>query len=112
MTSTTDPAADVFVRGVLDAYRATPNTTGLLRTADRRLARDLWDRSVPIETVKDAFLLATLRRATRPAGSPPLPLIRSLAYFLPVIEELLVTPLPPGYRLYLHAKLSRTNPTP
>ncbi len=40
-----------------------------------------------------AFLLASARRAARPANALRLGPIRSLHYFLPVIEELLQTPL-------------------
>ena len=50
----------------------------------------------------------------RPADLPPLPPIRSLAYFQPVIEELLVHPMPDNYLEYLRLKLNRIarNATP
>ena len=48
------------------------------------------------------MLLASLRRLIRPAELPPLPPIRSLAYFQPVIEELLVHPVPDNYGNYIH----------
>jgi len=50
-------------------------------------------------------LLASLRRLARPPGVPPLPRIRSLAYFQPVIEELLESPVPDSYLQYLRFKL-------
>jgi hypothetical protein len=40
----------------------------------------------------------------RPPDVPPLPRIRSLAYFQPVIEELLESPVPDGYLQYLRLK--------
>jgi hypothetical protein len=43
----------------------------------------------------------------RSAELPPLPKIRSLAYFIPVIEELRQQPLPDGYLDYLRLKLRR-----
>jgi hypothetical protein len=43
----------------------------------------------------------------RPADAPPLPPIRSLAYFQPVITELQRQPLPDGYLDYLRLKLRR-----
>ena len=52
-----------------------------------------------------ALLLASLRRLVRPADVPPLPRIRSLAYFQPVIEELQEHPAPDGYLEYLRLKL-------
>ena len=51
--------------------------------------------------------LATLRRLSRPADLPPLPKIRSLAYFLPVIAEMQQQPLPDGYLDYLRLKLRK-----
>ena len=48
-----------------------------------------------------------LRRLSRPSDLPPLPKIRSLAYFLPVIEELQQQPLPDGYLDYLRLKLRK-----
>ena len=48
------------------------------------------------------------RRLVRPAGAPPLGTIRSLAYFLPVIEEVLHLPVNPDYFRYLRQKIERT----
>ena len=50
-------------------------------------------------------MLASLRRLIRPADRPPLPPIRSLAYFQPVITELQQQTLPDGYLDYLRLKL-------
>ena len=55
--------------------------------------------------VETALLLACLRRMARPSDVPPLPRIRSLAYFQPVIDELLEHPAPGGYLEYLRLKL-------
>ena len=57
--------------------------------------------------VENALLLAASRRMIRPAGSPPLSTIRSLAYFLPVIEEVLSLRVSPDYFQYLRHKLER-----
>ena len=102
-----NPAADAFVRRVLDAYRRTPATTGNIRPADRRLARELHVRGVSIQTVDDAFLLASVRRFARPLPSGPPPTVRSLAYFLPVVQELLAATIDDGYRRYLASVLER-----
>jgi hypothetical protein len=60
---------------------------------------------IPLTTVE--ILLASVRRAARRPDAIPLGPIRSLHYFLPVIEELLHTPLPHGdaYLAYLRSKL-------
>ena len=97
---------DSYVRALLEAYRLLPDTPSRPRPPDRTLARQLFDRKVPLETVQQAFLLTTARRFCRPPQAPPLPSIRSLYYFLPVIEELLKTPLPDGYETYLKRKLA------
>ena len=108
MSPSEDPAADLFVRRVLDAYRRTPGTTGHIRPADRRLARELHARGVPVQTVDDALLLASVRRFVRPLPSGPPPTARSLAYFLPVVEELLAATIDDAYRHYLAGVLERS----
>ena len=50
--------------------------------------------------VQTALLLALNRREARAPDLPPLPPIRSLAYFLPIIEELRLNPPEPGYLTY------------
>jgi len=49
------------------------------------------------------------RRAglSAPPTAPPLATIRSLAYFLPVIEEVLELPVKPVYFEYLRDKIQR-----
>ncbi|MGA2329490.1 MAG: hypothetical protein ABSH05_24800 [Bryobacteraceae bacterium] len=76
-----------YIRQVLNAYRKTPGTIGTIRRPDRLLATQLHQRGVPLMAIENALVLAAARRLIRPAGSPPLGAIRSLAYFLPVIEE-------------------------
>ena len=96
-----------FVGRVLDAYRKTPGTTGTIRRPDRLVAAQLQQRGVPLTAIENALVLASARRMMRPAGSPPLGTIRSLAYFLPVIEEVLTLPANPDYFRYLRHKLER-----
>jgi hypothetical protein len=96
-----------YVRRLLEAYRATPGATGVLRRPDRLLAAQLHERGVPLETVENALTLAAARRSTRPADAPPLGTIRSLAYFSPVIEEVLQLKVGPEYFQHLRNKLQR-----
>ena len=74
---------------------------------DQSLVRKLYREAVPLPLVESALLLGSLRRLIRAADRPPLPKIRSLAYFLPVIEELQLQPLPDGYVGYLRLKLKK-----
>lgn len=98
-----------YVRRLLDAYRTTPATSAAVRRADRLLAAQLHERGVPLEAVENAFLLATARRMIRPSDAPSLGSIRSLAYFVPVIEEVLEMKNSKLYFQYLRSKLQRIN---
>ena len=96
-----------YVRRLLDAYRMTPGTCGVVRGADRVLATQLHERGVPIEAVENAFVLAAARRLIRPVGAAPLSAIRSLAYFVPVIEEVQQLQVGQEYFQHLRHKLQR-----
>lgn len=95
-----------YVCRLLDAYRATPGTCGAVRRSDRVPAVQLYQRSVPLEAVENAFVPAAARRLIRPAAAP-LGAIRSLAYFSPVIEEVLQLQVRQEYFRYLRRKLQR-----
>jgi hypothetical protein len=94
-----------YVRRVLEAYRKTPETSGRVRRPDRALAAQLYERGVPVGAIENALVLAATRRLNRPSDAPPLGTIRSLAYFLPVIEEVLDLQVSPCYFDYLRQKL-------
>jgi hypothetical protein len=96
-----------YMRLVLAAYRSTPGVAGVVRRADRLLAAQLHERGVPFETIENAFVLAVTRRLVRPEGAPPLGTIRSLAYFLPVIDEVLESKVSRQYFDYLRHRLGR-----
>ena len=94
-----------FTEDVLARYRQTPGTLGYVRPEDRRLARWLWDRNVPLAMVEDAFILAVARRTFRPPDAPPLDPIRSLHYFVPLVEELMQGRVDPHYLQYVRLRL-------
>ena len=96
-----------YVHQVLETYRKTPGTTGTVRRADRTLAAQLYQRGLSVKAIENALVLAATRRLIRPAAAPPLGTIRSLAYFLPVIEEVLELQASPEYFDYLRHKLTR-----
>jgi hypothetical protein len=102
-----DLGQEEYIRQVLEAYRNTPGTTGTVRRADRLLAAQLYRRGLSAEVIENALLLAATRRLTRPDDAPPLGAIRSLAYFLPVIEEVLQLRIGPDYFQYLRHKIAR-----
>ena len=96
-----------YVQRVLEAYRTTPGTCGAVRRADRLLAAQLHERGVPAEAVENALTLAAARRLVRPTDAPLLGVVRSLAYFVPAIEEVLETKVSPEYYQYLRGKIQR-----
>ena len=102
MTPAEGPA---YVAAVLMLYVDLPDTPSRPSPQDQALARWWYEQQLPLPLVESALLLASLRRLVRPGDLPPLPPIRSLAYFQPVIAELRHQPLPDGYLDYLRLKL-------
>lgn len=106
-----DCDARLFVKTVLDLYLSLPETPSRVSRSDRSLALELFNRSMSISTIDAAFLLASARRLCRPPDARPLGPIRSLHYFLPVIDELILNPLPNDYIRYLRHKLATLKPS-
>ena len=96
-----------YIQAVLEAYRSTPGTAGVVRRADRLFAAQLYDRGVALETVGNSLTLAAARRSVRPSDASPLGTIRSLAYFAPVIGEVLQLKVGPEYFQHLRNRLQR-----
>lgn len=105
-----DDGQEQYIHQVLEAYRKTPGTTGSVRRPDRLLAAQLFQRGVPVSVIENAFVLAATRRLVRPPDAPPLGTVRSLAYFLPVIEEVQELSVSPDYFQYLRHKLQSIAP--
>jgi hypothetical protein len=97
----------MYVAAVTTLYCNLPDTPLRPSPADHAVARQLRQDAVPLTLVESALLLATLRRLARASNHPPLPKVRSLAYFLPVIAEVQQQPLPDGYLAYLRLKLQK-----
>ena len=72
-----------YAAAALILYLDLPDTPLLPTARDHCLARQFHAKGIPVSLVESALLLATMRRRIRPAGLPPLPPIRSLAYFKP-----------------------------
>jgi hypothetical protein len=93
-----------YVSRVLERYRRLPGTLPRTLHQDRNLALRLYNRGIPLQKIEDAFVLALARRTFR-AGSDPIEPIRSLHYFIPLIQELELEPPLPEYLAYLKDKL-------
>ncbi len=94
-----------YVDRALELYLSLPQAPARSSQNDIRLAHDLFRRQVPLEIVEAALLFASVRRVFRDPSLPPLAPVRSLHYFLPVIEEVSANPLSPEYLRYLQYKL-------
>ena len=105
MNQTAD--ANAYLAAVITLFLELPETPMRASLADQALARRLDRDGVPLKIVESALLLGSLRRLIRPQEAPPLSPIRSLAYFLPVIEELTENPSPENYLDYLRLKLQQ-----
>lgn len=92
-----------YVRGILECYLSLPGTASVTSRHDRSCAQALFRRGVPLDVVKGAMVVAVARRTFREGD--PLPRVRALHFFLPVIDELLEEPCIPGYVEYLEQKL-------
>jgi hypothetical protein len=91
---------DRYVSEVIRLYRATPTVVGHVRHADRVLARRLYDERVPLYVIRNALILGAARRLLHNGFSTPMPPVRSLHYFVPLVREVLDRP--PGYREVEH----------
>jgi hypothetical protein len=101
------PARQDYIRHVLDAYRLTPGTTGIVRLNDRLLAAALYDRGVPLLAVQNALVLAAARRMFRSPNAPVLQPVRSLYYVMPLIDEVRSVCLSQDYYRYLQFKIDQ-----
>ncbi len=99
-------ACNQYVESLLALYLNRPDTPNRVSRYDRALALQLHTKGVPLQTIEEAFLLTSARRLLRDPSYPKLNPIRSLHYFIPVIEEILVSPPPPDYFIYLRRKLA------
>lgn len=105
--------AELYVRALLEELRRLPGTSGRTGPGDRRLARELHDHGVPLDLIRAALLLATVRRLVATDGSiERLEPVRSLAYFRHTIEEIRRAPLPPDYLQHLRRLICRIVPQP
>ncbi len=95
-----------FVAQVLSFYLRLPQTPARTSRTDRQLAAQWYGQGLTWETLEGALLLATARRSLRDPALPPLSPIRSLHYFVPLLEEVQATPLAPEYVQYLRGKLA------
>ena len=94
-----------YVSKILDFYLRLPETPFRFSRTDVELTRQLYEDKVRQEDIELAMILASLRRAYPKNG--PLGPIRSLHYFLPVLQEIRRESSPASYRQYLRTKFEK-----
>ena len=99
--------ASAYVAEVRRMFRAPDCVQGQFGPADERLAGD-WQRAgVSLEMVRRAILLGSVRKSMslldRPDGEP----VRSLRYFVDLLEEVRTESLPASYWQHLEFNLRR-----
>ncbi len=99
------PASE-YVARVLALYVSLPQTPSRTSRTDRQLALSWYAQPLTWEAIEGALLMAITRRCLRDLALPPLQPIRSLHYFVPVLDEVQATPLAPDYVQYLRSKLA------
>jgi hypothetical protein len=76
----------IYVRAVLNLFAQLTNVVPRCSRRDRLLADQFFDRQIPFDIVETALLVGAARRIFR---WPDLAPIHSLAYFEPIVEQLL-----------------------
>jgi hypothetical protein len=98
-----------YVRAVLARYLWLPDTPTRTSRHDRRLASTFFERGIALLSIEAALLLAGTRRALREPWLAPLPQVRALAYYLPIVAEICGEPREPDLD-YLICLLRRLRP--
>lgn len=101
----TPSTRQAYINAVASNYVRLPGTPLRASRRDRQLAAALHERGVPLRVVWAAFVMAAARWAIRGPSQRTLEPIRTLYYFLPVIDEVLATAPEADYVHYLAAKL-------
>ena len=104
MSDTTVPD---YIHALLNLYLQMPDTPPYFSDLDHQQAQEWHQQQVPLPTLELALLLACSRRASRSPQARPLPPIRSLRYFRPVLEELQANPPSPQVAAYLRYKAEK-----
>jgi hypothetical protein len=102
-----DITSQDYIHAVLELYLQLPDTPAYFSDLDHQQAQAWCQQQVPLPILQLALLLAAYRRASRPPQAPPLPPIRSLRYFRPVLEELQAHPPSPQVAAYLRYKAEK-----
>jgi len=96
-----------YVAAVRQLFLDLGCTTGRFGASEEVQAKSLEKRGVPLDVLRDAMMVGACRKYVSWLNNGYSEPISSIAYFEPVVGELLRCPLPAGYREYLPAELKR-----
>jgi len=97
-----------YIRKIVDLYVNLPQTPNRCAQSDVQLASKWYQLKVKAKDVEAAMLLATARRLFRPNSEEnQLGPIRTLHYFVPVLQEVIQKPLTSEYLDYLRIKMNQ-----
>ena len=94
-----------YVDSVRKCFLALGCSSGKFGVAEMVSASNLQQRGISWALLEGAMLLGACRKYTSWIEGQALEPIRNLAYFEPLIAELLEKPFPPGYSSYLRKKI-------
>ena len=94
-----------YVDAVLETYVSLPDTPNRTRRDDRYLAITWYRQGIMVFQAIAAMMLATERRTFREPDALPLEPIRSLRYFVPIVEEIQHLGIDESYLRYLQQRL-------
>jgi hypothetical protein len=94
-----------YITYLIRLYVTLPETPSRATSYDHDVASSWFANGTPISIAESALILGFVRRLRRKPNGFPLPPIRTLSYFLPVIEELRQYPPNPSYIDYCREQL-------
>ncbi len=99
------PEQKSYVDSVRQCFLSLGCGSGKFGAAEVAAAKDLHRRGIPLGVIQDVMLMGACRKYTSWFEGRALDPIRTLAYFEPLIAEILQQPFPPGYSAYLRKKV-------
>ena len=105
------PSADAELEQYIDSVRECCLGLGDVhvgfRPNDVSVAKDLYERRIPLGVIRDALVLGACRKYQSWLNGGPAQPIRTLRYFEEIIGEVRDQPFPAGYSNYLRLTLKR-----
>ncbi len=102
-----DAGLQAYVREVREMFLRPTCVQAQFTSDDQQLATLWYQAGVPIETFRRAWLLGCVRKSMTLINHPATQPIRSLRYFVPLLQEVQQEPIPDSYWQHLEFNLER-----